>query len=559
MKNSKITELDFYSNMVLKFILGGIAIFVFGIFVGYQLDNNSLSSIQGFLFNAIGEATDSNATDSNATDSNATDSNATDSNATNSNATNGNAEATDNILYLDTFGLQFYNPQAGDKVPVIIGTIGACNSGASIMFKNNSNGATFTTSVYSMAENPYIIIPKNVSQGTYNVVEIMLVGTNSDNSTFSSRWSSIDQNADYFWDFSGHSIIINKKDTINDQSTQSSKNLILNSISLKNNKANVNEKIYISYKTNISISNMKLTFSGENNKNMVVYVKSLNNNPYFEIPSTTTIGKYDLVSATISNESSTIIYSKDGNISNSEKFDFNSNIEINDLKQQDTFIYNNEDLTNEIITSLYNAKSTATIQISADANPIISEELFNTIKGTDKKLIITYHDNQLIFEGNNISTSKSIDVSVTTSSIESTSDIGKLVNDGIVLDFASNGDLPGKATAKIKITEEMKNKLGNGKVYVYYYNVDNNNFIEIDTKVKKTNDGYYEFDINHNSEYILVNEKLDNALISTEDNNIVNFQKSDSVNLLLIVLGVILIIFVSIIVIIVKKKNKKKF
>lgn len=557
MKNSKKINSNLFRDSALKFILCGIAIFAFGIFVGYQLDNSAITRIQGFLFNAVGDAS---ATDTNATDANATDSNATDSNATDSNATSGNAQATDNILYLQTFELGTSSAKAGDRVNVTLGTSGACNSGASIVFKNNTNGVTFTASVSSIGNSPYITIPGNVSAGTYSVVEVMLVGTNSNNSTFSRRWSAVDQNADYFVDFIKKSITITAKETPNDSGNtpQQQTKLALNSISLKTAETNVSEKVYVDYKTTKTISSMKLTFNSSNGETMVVYVKSLTNNPYFEVPSTTIIGDYNLVSATISSTDATVIYSKDGSVSGSERFDFNSTIKVNDVKQQDTFVYNNEDLTNDIITDLYNAKSTATINVSADTNPIISDELFNAIKGTDKKLVITYNDNQLIFNGKDITNSKSIDVSINASTIQADTSIGKLVSDGIVLDFASNGNLPGNAQVRIKITDEMKSKLGTGKVYVYYYNTQCDDFTEIATEVKPTSDGYYEFNMSHNSEYILVNEKLDDSLLSDGDDNIVNFQKSDKVNLLLIGLGVILVIVVIVIIVIVKKKGKKE-
>ena len=556
MKNSKKINSNLFRDSALKFILGGIVIFAFGIFVGYQLDNSAITQIQGFLFNAVGDAS---ATDTNATDSNATDSNATDSNATDSNATSGNAQATDNILYLQTFEFGVSSAKAGDRVNVTLGTSGACNSGASIVFKNNTNGVTFTASVSSIGNSPYITIPGNVFAGTYNVIEVMLVGTNSNNSTFSRRWSAVDQNADYFVDFIKKSITITAKETPNTGgNTQQQTKLALNSISLKTVETNVSEKVYVDFKTNKTIVSMKLTFNSSNGETMVVYVKSLTNNPYFEVPSTTIIGDYSLVSATISSTDATVIYSKDGILSGSERFGFNSTIKVNDVKQQDTFVYNNEDLTNDIITDLYNAKNTATINVSADTNPIISDELFNAIKGTNKKLVITYNDNQLIFNGKDISNSKSIDVSINASTIQADTSIGKLVSDGIVLDFASNGNLPGDATVRIKITDEMKSKLGIGKVYVYYYNVQCDDFTEIATEVKPTSDGYYEFNMNHNSEYILVNEKLDDSLLSDGDENIVNFQKSDKVNLLLIGLGVILVIVVIVIIVIVKKKGKKE-
>lgn len=548
----KTNDNNYFKTRVLKIILSGIAIFTFGIFIGYQLDNSSITSIQGFLFNAIGDATDSNV-NINATDMNATSSNinATDTNATSSNinATSGNAQITDNVLYLRNFELGTSNAQNDDKVNVTLMTTGATNSGASILFKNNSNGLTFTASVMSIESNPYIIIPSNVSIGTYNVIEVMLVGTNSDNSTFSKRFSTVDSNADYLVDFINKSITISKKD-ISDNTK-----LVLNSISLKNKEANVSERVYINFKTSKSISSMKLTFKSNNNETLNVYVKSLKNNPYFEIPSTTTIGYYNLVSATISSDDSTVMYS-DGSVLGSETFSFNSTIKVNDVKQQDIFVYNNEDLTSSIIADLYNAKNTATINISADTNPIISEELFNTIKGTNKRLIITYNDNQLIFNGKDILNSKAIDVSVTASPISDDINISKLVSDGIVLNFASNGDLPGNAIVRIKITDEMKSKLGEGKIYIYYYNAQCDDFTEIAQEVMPTQDGYYEFNIGHNSEYILVNEKLDDSLLADEYDNVVNFQKSNKVHLMLISLGVFLIIVVTVIIMIAKKNNR---
>jgi len=588
-KHSQNIDSNFFKKGALQIILGGVALFSLGIFVGYQVDNRAINSIQGFLFNASNNgsatdsnatdsnatdsnatdsnatdsnatdsnATDSNATDSNATDSNATDSNATDSNATDSNATSGNAQATDNILYLQSFELSTLSAKKGDKVNITLSTTGSKNSGASIVFKNNSNGLTFTASVKSIGNKPYIVIPDNVSIGKYDVVEVMLVGTNSDNSTFSRRWSSIDKNADYSTDFTNKSITIVTNESEQTDLGQQTK-ITLENIALKSSEANVNDKVNVDIKTNIPATSIKLTFNGDNGRIMVVYVKSLEGNSYFEVPSTTIEGNYNLVSAVISSDNSTIIYSIDGSVQGSERFTFNSVLKVNSIKEQNKFVYNNEDLTNDIIRELYNNKGDVTININADTNPIINDELFNAVKGTNKKLIISYNDNQLIFNGKDILNSKSIDVSINSQLIKNDSDISKLVKDGIVLDFASNGNLPGKALARIKITEQMKNKFGNDVVHVYYYNEEYDKFNEIVTDIKSTNDGYYEFKIDHNSRYILVNEKLDAELLVDKDDNVVNFQKSDKVNLLLIGLGILLIIAVSVIIVFVKRNSKKE-
>ena len=65
---------------VIKLTVGGILIFIFGLYMGSELDFTSLSSIEGYLYGA-NSATPSDATSGNATSSNATSGNATSGNA----------------------------------------------------------------------------------------------------------------------------------------------------------------------------------------------------------------------------------------------------------------------------------------------------------------------------------------------------------------------------------------------------------------------------------------------------------------------------------------------
>ncbi|MEG1008424.1 MAG: hypothetical protein RRY22_05620 [Bacilli bacterium] len=544
---------DSFKKSALKLILGGIGLFAFGIFVGYQLDSNSISSLQGFLFNSLGDAS---ATDPNATDANATDANATDANATDANAGTGYPQTSDNILYLQNFSLKTASAKAGEKVKVDIETTGACNSGVSIIFKNLSNGSTFTVSVNLDTYDKYIILPANVGAATYLVTDVLLVGTNSDNTTFTKQYSSASGSIGNVthYDFVAQLKVV--ADAVLDNTIQTKLNL--NSISLNSAEAKVNEKVFVKFVTSTPLTSLKLKFVNENSKEMLVYVKSLTNNPYFEVPSSSVIGTYNLVAATLASSTKTVLYSKDGTVSGSEKFLFNSSLVIKDNKPDNNFVYNNEDLTEEIITKLFDADSKSIININAGSNPIISSDLFNVIKGTTKKLVINYNDNQIIFEGKDVNSSKSIDVTLNTGVIKNDSNIGKLVNDGIVLDFASNGNLPGKALIRIKITEEMKAKFGNEKVHVYFYNLQCKDFSKVAAEVTATKDGYYEFGINHNSEYILVNKALDNKLIADDTDNVVSFQKSNKVYLLLIGLGLLVIVGVTAGIIIIEKKNKNK-
>lgn len=546
-----------FKSKVIKLAVSGVAIFAIGIFVGYQLNYGTLSSIQGYLFNAAGEASDSNASNSNASNSNASnsnasDSNASDANASSANASSANASATDNIIYLQNFALGSTSAKQGDKVNVTIGTSGACNSAVSIVFKGG-NGTTFTAQVQDITGNPYIVIPNSAVATTYSVSDVLLVGRNSDNTTFTKQYSTSGANTYAF----NSSLTVVAKETNNGGNNGGTQQPVakvsLTSISLGSTSAKVSDKVYVNVQTSEKLNSLKLVFTSTDGKTFTVYAKDLSTKPYIEIPSSTVGGTYSLTSAIIATSKSSTAYSKDGG-NDTEKFDFNSTIEISDGTET-TFIYNNEDVNSDVLTKLYNAPSGTEITINADSNTLINEELFNAIKGKNKKLVINYKDNQIVFNGNDIDNSKTIDISMTVDNVSSNEDINKLVSNGIVVNFPDNGNLPGKALIRVKATDDV-DKVLNDNVYVYVYNESSKDFCVVDTSVKKSKDGYYEFTITHNSDYLIVNEKLDSKLVvSQSDGNIVNFQKGNGTLLMLIAVGIAVIIAAVIVIIVLKKKK----
>ena len=558
-----------FKNKVIKLAISGVAIFAVGLIVGYQLDNGSLSSIQGYLFNAVGEASDPNATSSNATSSNASDANASDSNLSNynasdsnasssnasssnassSNASSANASATDNIIYLQNFELSSTSVKPGDRVNVTILTSGACNSGVSIVFKG-ANGATFTAQVQDLTGTPYIIVPTSAVATTYSITDVLLIGTNSDNTTFTKRYGNTGINTYNF----NSTLTVTGKDKVESRNPSPSSKLSLTSLSFNSTSVKVSEKVYLNIQTSQKLTSLKLIFISTDGKVLSVYAKDImGTNPYIEIPSSTIAGTYSLTNAIISNSNGSTSYSKEGG-NDTEKFDFNSVLEISE-GEKTTYIYNNEDVTSDILTKLYNAPNGSEITINADSNTLIDEELFNTIKGKNKKLIINYKDNQIVFNGNDITSSKTIDVTMTINNVSSNEKIGKLVANGVVVSFPDNGNLPGKALVKVKTTDEI-DKILNDNVYVYIFNKSSNNFCVVDTDVKKSSEGYYEFSITHNSEYLITNNKLDDKLVVAQrEDNVVSFQKSNKIYLLLIVIGLLVIIVVLVVIIILKKKK----
>ena len=567
-KRNKIILRDESRIKLAKTIVGISLVFALGLFVGNNLDFSYLTSIQGFLYNSTREgttdskatstnatstnatstnatssnATSSNATSTNATSSNATSSNATSTNATSSNATSSNAEATDNILYLVDLKLDKENVKLGEKVNVIISSSGACTSGGTMLFKNITTNASFSTTIESIENKPYITIPNNIIPGTYELQNIILMAKNSDNSTFSRTWLSNTDN-----------LLQNKKLVIaqNTEQDMQREEIKLTEFKLNTKETTTGGKVSFEYKSNYEIQSMMITLKGADEKTIDVYALSLNTSPYFEVPTATPASTYNVIRVTIKTAEDMKSFYYEPGVMGTQYYPFNSTVIIKQIENQKTFVYNNENINQEIITKLYQANQDAVISINADSNPILSEELFNTIKGTNKKLIINYHDNKIEFTGKDITVAKSIDVSISTNTIEKSSAIGKLVKDGIVLNFADNGVLPGNATVKIKITDEMSKKLNN-KIYVYFYNESCDDFSVIAKEIKEQG-GYYEFTIEHNSQYLLVSKKLPNKLLADERS--VHFQKSDIVNLLLIGLGFLLAGVVIIIIIYAKKKT----
>ena len=119
-------------------------------------------------------------------------------------------------------------------------------------------------------------------------------------------------------------------------------------------------------------------------------------------------------------------------------------------------------------------------------------------------------------------------------SIDSDTDGAKAILDEVdqkklIVSFDHHGKLPARATVRINVSDRFKD---NEKLYLYYYNPEENEieFIEKDLKVT---DGYVEFTIDHCSDYFLTGAVVNNA---------VNNPKN--INLIIIGLGVIVFILI---------------
>ncbi len=520
-----------------------IILVIIGVIFGSFIDN-----IGGYIVNSLNNLTSFSASSSDMSSSYATTSNATESNATNSNSsettiTGDISVPSDNFLILNKFKISDKEAEAGDKVNVDIKFTGAKVANTSVTFRN-ANNEMFTVDIIYDKNGNYFIVPNSAVTGDYSIKEIMLVGLNSNGTTFTVYYDSdVTDLTQQLTEYEGN-IKVNEKAK-------------LNSISLKTTTAKTNDKVYLNYKAETNLTDMKLIFNKVgSSESFTAYVKEISDIPYFIVPTNALPGEYSLTVAYLTTSEGTKMYvNNPSGVSPDTYFDFNTKLTILENTENKQISFNNEDYGNAILSQVYDATNNAKIIINADSNSIISSDIFNSIKGSNKELLINYKDVQYVFEGKDINIIKDINVSMYYDKVIDDKVIGKLINNGTVLTFASNKDLPAKAKVRVRTNQALKESVGTTNIYVYYFDEVKNKFELIQKGITESKDGYYEFNISHTSKYIMTSSKINDALITT--GNKVSFQKSTKSYG--IILGSVLIIAVALICsakVVNKNKNK---
>ncbi len=228
-------------------------------------------------------------------------------------------------------------------------------------------------------------------------------------------------------------------------------------------------------------------------------------------------------------------------------------------------IYNNSEITPEILEKISNNTELQNITINLDENVNISRDVFMAIKEKNIKLTVNTGENQIIFDGNNIEITKDINAEISYNLVNKDSLLKEIVQEGVVINFANNGELPGRALIRIKATEELKQALDMDTILVYYYNEETKELTQMTDDAIYNEDGYIEFSINHNSKYLLVNKLIEEKEYSVtttsgdvKEKDKVSFLESHKMYVIIIGVSILAIIVVVVILIVDKKvKNKK--
>ncbi len=169
-------------------------------------------------------------------------------------------------------------------------------------------------------------------------------------------------------------------------------------------------------------------------------------------------------------------------------------------------------------TTIKESPDDARIAIDATKNSIIKAQVFDSIRDTNKTLVINNKAIEWVFYGKDIvHASKDIDSKITISTFAAGGAKMNIENyisggNGLIIDFAENGLLPGKALIKIKADYTLRDYVGESDLYVYYYNEDGGGLEAIANKINISEDGFYEFYITHNSRYLISSKKAKSVI-----------------------------------------------
>lgn len=174
--------------------------------------------------------------------------------------------------------------------------------------------------------------------------------------------------------------------------------------------------------------------------------------------------------------------------------------------------------------------------VTFNSDYVVSSDIFSALKGTTKEIEFQNRNKvSWIFRGQDITgTAKAININTEISSAQSNTSpyasyirnlVGKQPT--VIIDFAANGNLPGRATVRVPLSTAMLNALGNNRtgLKVQYYNATANRLEDIAANVNvygSGSDSYVEFAITHNSSYIITKEGGQNVDGGTTGNGNTN-------------------------------------
>jgi len=201
--------------------------------------------------------------------------------------------------------------------------------------------------------------------------------------------------------------------------------------------------------------------------------------------------------------------------------------------------------TIDCVKAIKNASNGSSIVINV-TNIHADKAIFDAIKGTNKTVIFKQDGIEWIFNGKDIiNETKDIDLTVNIARLNETKSANKgaLIEkfkgaDVCIISFADNGLLPGKATVKVKLSSDWLIGKDKNNIYIYYYNKTTKLAEVVAKGLKVDTEGYVQFNITHNSDYIVSDKDLVQAGILSKTGSVIDMKVLLGLGLLIFIFGV---------------------
>ena len=176
----------------------------------------------------------------------------------------------------------------------------------------------------------------------------------------------------------------------------------------------------------------------------------------------------------------------------------------------------------DYVDVIKNTDDNKTIMLDTTFTDVAKKDVFDSIKGTNKSVVLVNDGIQWVFNGNEIvNATKDINTSVEVYKVNESgyrdyNDFFNKKTNALVIEFANNGVLPGRALIKIKADYTLRDYMGISDLFVYYIEEKTDSLEYIAQKVKVNNEGYYEFYITHNSKYLMSKAKAKPQVVKND-------------------------------------------
>ena len=346
----------------------------------------------------------------------------------------------------------------------------------------------------------------------------------------------------------------------------------MSSISIDKTNAKYNESVYLNMKTSSKPLSGSIQFRNTKTKETFnSTLRDIDSKPYFVVPCTVPEGEYELyyISLKMAGTYQGIVHDwadKETTLFNyffdktafEEKFlntyidyKYKINIEKDDgTIRAELLELDNKKITDEILTNIKKLDGDVKINVDASNDTKIKKELFEAIKGSDKTLTIRFNNHEWVIKGKDVKNVKDIDVKIDIKDTEDYEDIDKKVENAIVLEFADNGELPGKSKIKIyndaKISEIIEKK----DINLYLYDKESKRFTPVSSDIKLDEEGFYELELDHNSTYVITNIKIKDKYLAGNNDTLIM--------IILIVAAIVTVLLIGLVVFLLIRNKKKK-